>query len=346
MNQEPVTTQTNNILNQGTQNVSDALSSVKNQVTSAFNEFSAQPNAPSEFSYSNTIIAKFAFLLLVIILFMFFINLGINLISYSTSPGNNPYLIRGIQQGTYPLQIPQNPNATGSISIMRSNNESHGAEFTWSVWLYIDDLTSPNPQKYQHIFNKGDNMYNESTGLSSVNNAPGLYLGNGGDKKKPMNTLHIVMDTVGVAMPSTSSVTPKPGSTTTPGSIITPGPVNNGFMNPSPGTIDVPNIPLKKWFHLAIRLENSILDVYVNGTIDQRQILSNVPKQNYYDIFVCQHGGFQGSLSDLRYFNSALNVFQLNTIVSNGPSMKTSSQYTSSTTMQDYHYLSSLWYPI
>lgn len=337
MNQEPVTTQTNNILNQGAQSVSNALSSVKNQVTGAFNDFSAQPNASSEFSYSNTIIAKFAFLLLVIILFMFFINLGINLISYSTSPGNNPYLIRGIQQGTYPLQIPQNPNATGSISIMRSNNESHGAEFTWSVWLYIDDLTTPNPLKYQHIFNKGDGIYDDNTGLSKVNNAPGLYLGNGGDKTKPMNTLHIVMDTVGVAVQSVA--TPPPAG-------ITSAPSNNGFMNPSPGTIDVTNVPLKKWFHLAIRLENSILDVYVNGTIDQRQILSNVPKQNYFDIFVCQHGGFQGSLSDLRYFSSALNVFQLNTIVSNGPDMRTSSQYASSTTLKDYHYLSALWYPI
>jgi hypothetical protein len=341
MNQEPITTQNNNILNQGIQSVSDALTGVKNQVTSTFNDFTTQPNAPSEFSYSNTIIAKFAFLLLVIILFMFFINLGINLISYFTSPGNNPYLVRGLHQGTYPLQIPQNPNATGSITIMRSNNESTGAEFTWSVWLYIDDLTSSNPQKYQHIFNKGDNIYHSTTGLSNVNNAPGLYLGNGGNSKHPMNTLHIVMDTVGISVESDVS-----GKSTLGAVTSTPKTLNNGFMNPSPGTIDVPNVPLKKWFHLAIRLENSILDVYVNGTINQRQILSNVPKQNYFDIFVCQNGGFQGNLSDLRYFSSALNVFQINTLVSNGPNMKTNAQYETSTTLKDYNYLSPLWYPV
>jgi len=341
MNQEPVTTQNNNILNQGTQTVSDALSSVKNQVTGAFNDFTSQPDAPSEFSYSNTIIAKFAFLILVIMLFMFFINLGINLISYFLSTGNNPYLIRGLQQGTNPLQIPQNPNATGSVTLMRSNNESTGAEFTWSVWLYIDDLTSSYPQRYQHIFNKGDNVYDYATGISAVNNAPGLYLGNGGDAKNPMNTLHIVMDTVGDTVQSNDLNKPTSASTT-----LTPKTMKNGFMNPSPGTIDVPNIPLKKWFHLVIRLENSILDVYVNGTIDQRQILSNVPKQNYFDVFVCQNGGFQGNLSDLRYFNSALNVFQINSIVSNGPSLKTNAQYVSSTTLSDYHYLSPLWYPV
>uniref|UniRef100_A0A6C0B674 LamG-like jellyroll fold domain-containing protein n=1 Tax=viral metagenome TaxID=1070528 RepID=A0A6C0B674_9ZZZZ len=341
MNQEPVINQTNNILNQGIQGVSDAISSVKNQVSAAFNDFSSQPNASSEFSYSNTIIAKFAFLLLVIILFMYFINLGINLISYYISPGSNPYLIRGIQQGTFPLQIPQNPNATGSITLMRSNNESTGAEFTWSIWLYIDDLTLSNSKSYQHIFNKGDAPSSANNGISLVNNAPGLYLGNGGDNSKPINTLHIIMDTVGVAVKSNNN-----NSTTPTSSGMKNETLNNGFMNPSPGTIDIPNVPLKKWFHVAIRLENSILDVYVNGTIDQRQILSNVPKQNYFDVFVCQNGGFQGSLSDLRYFNSALNVFQINTIVSKGPNMETSSQYATETRLKDYHYLSSLWYPI
>jgi hypothetical protein len=341
MNQEPVTTQNNNILNQGIQGVSDALTSIKTQVSGAFNDFATQPNASSEFSYSNTIIAKFAFLLLVIILFMFFINLGINLLAYSTSPGNNPYLIRGIQQGTYPLQIPQNPNSNGSITLMRSNNESSGAEFTWSIWLYIDDLMTPDNKKYQHIFNKGDNIYDSTTGLSKVNNAPGLYLGNGGDINKPMNTLHVIMDTVGVAIDSKGVQVSPSGSSST-----TAAPLSNGFMNPSPGTIDIVNIPLKKWFHLGIRLENSILDVYINGTINQRQILSNVPKQNYFDVFVCQNGGFQGTISDLRYFNSALNVFQINSIVSEGPSLKTSAQYETNSTLKDYRYLSYLWYPI
>jgi hypothetical protein len=74
MNPEPAVNTSNNILNQGVQNVSDAFSSVKNQVSDAINGFSDQPNASSEFSFSNTIIAKFAFLLLIIILFMYFIN--------------------------------------------------------------------------------------------------------------------------------------------------------------------------------------------------------------------------------------------------------------------------------
>jgi hypothetical protein len=116
------------------------------------------------------------------------------------------------------------------------------------------------------------------------------------------------------------------------------------FVVNEPVTIDVPNVPLKKWFHLAIRLENTILDAYINGTIDQRVVMNNAPKQNYNDVNICQNGGFSGNISDLRYFNSALNVFQINTIVEKGPNMKTSYNTIQNQTMSNYNYLSYLWY--
>jgi len=357
MNQEPAAPAS--ILNQ----VSNTFSDVKNSVTGAINDFSNQPNAPNGFSFSNTIVAKFAFLLLIIILFMFAINLGIVLISYFLSPQSNPFLIKGMSSGTNPLTIPQNPGTAGSIPLLRSNNEAHGAEFTWSVWLYIDDV-NVDSKKYKHIFNKGDNTYDANTGLSTVNNAPGLYLGNGGSSNMPVNTLHIVMDVVGDA--SAIAPTAAPGATLAPTSAATssllqnPNPVSttpssdsaaavpagqvNSYMINKPSTIDIKNVPLKKWFHVAIRLENSVLDVYINGTIDQRSVLTNVPKQNYNDINICQNSGFAGSVSDLRYFNSALNVFQLSTIVSRGPNLKTSSNTLHAQKMDNYNYLSYMWY--
>jgi hypothetical protein len=364
MNQEPqAASSSSSFINQSIQNVTDAFGEAKKSVTDAMSGFSNQPNAPSEFSFSNTIVAKFAFLLLIIIFFIYAINLGVSLISYFISPQNNPFLIKGMSSGSSPLTIYQNPGTSGSVPLMRSNNESHGAEFTWSVWLYIDDLPTNN-MKYRNIFNKGDNNYSKTTGLSTVNNAPGLYLGNGGDASKPINTLHVMMDVVGDAkkMPATTSstsVTPGGSSGTSsvlgnPGAVGTGGgssvsststaTKNGSFMMNKPAIVDVPNVPLKKWFHVAIRLENSVLDVYINGTIDQRAVLTNVPKQNYNDVNVCQNGGFTGNLSDLRYFNSALNVFQITTIVEKGPNMSTSSQTIQSKELNNYNYLSSFWY--
>jgi hypothetical protein len=108
--------------------------------------------------------------------------------------------------------------------------------------------------------------------------------------------------------------------------------------------IDINNIPIKKWVNAIIRLKNTVLDVYINGTIAKRLVLKNVAKQNYDDIFVCQNGGFIGKLSDLRYFNRALNIFEINSIVSSGPTTTTSSLTADQTAKGNYSYLSNLWY--
>jgi hypothetical protein len=157
MNQQPL----NNppLQNPSTSSMSNALGSIKDSMKSVFSGFSNQPNATETFRFSNTIIAKFAFLILVVIVFMFLVNLGINLITYFTSPQTMPYLVEGMLQGNVPVTIPQDPRKEGSIQLLRSNNESLGAEFTWSIWIYVTDLPQ-DKTKYQHIFNKGNNVYN------------------------------------------------------------------------------------------------------------------------------------------------------------------------------------------
>ena len=108
--------------------------------------------------------------------------------------------------------------------------------------------------------------------------------------------------------------------------------------------VDVSNIPIKKWVNVILRLQNTTFDVYVNGIIFKRIVLQYVPKQNYDDIFVCQNGGFSGKLADLRYFSRALNIFEINSIVSSGPNTSTSLLTADQTTKGNYSYLSNLWY--
>jgi hypothetical protein len=308
--QKPANTQPSNyeapqVVKDGSQQVSNTISSIKKTLTDTFNKFSSQPDASSQYSFSNTIVAKFAFLILVIIVFMFLINLGIMLITYFISPANNPYVIKGMMDGTYGVVVPQDPKNNNSVPILRSNNQHTGIEFTWSVWLYINDLNT-DYKKYQHIFNKGDNAYNDS-GIANINNAPGLYLG------PANNVLHIIMNTVD-------------GKDTK-------------------DIIDIKNVPIRKWFNVAIRLENTMLDVYINGTISSRLILENVPKQNYNDVYVCQNGGFSGKLADLRYYNSALNVFDINRIVTAGPNTSTNSLTDDQKSLASgFSYLSTKWF--
>jgi hypothetical protein len=106
--------------------------------------------------------------------------------------------------------------------------------------------------------------------------------------------------------------------------------------------ITVTGVPLKKWFHLAIRLQNTVMDIYVNGVISARLQVQDVPKQNYDDVFVGYNGGFQGSLSNLAYYPRALGVFDINNIILQGPNMTQSAQVKSN--LGNYSYLSNQWY--
>jgi len=93
------------------------------------------------------------------------------------------------------------------------------------------------------------------------------------------------------------------------------------FKNPNE-IIEVPDIPLEKWFHIIIRLENRYVDVYINGSIVARHELSSVPRQNDGKLFVNMNGGFSGKLSGLRYYNYSLTTTQIQRLVADGPNMK------------------------
>lgn len=280
-------------------NASSALSGT-------FNEFSSQASAAAgattDFLTANTIIAKFAFILLVLVVFLILFNLGVSIVGYFSEPSPDPYIINGMIDGNMSKVIPQDPKQTNAIPIYRSNDQSKGMEFTWSSWLYLSDL-GKEAGKYQHVFSKGDGNIDSNTNLSTVNNGPGVYI-------SPMdNKLHIIMNTVSSTDPNT--------------------------------TIDIDNIPIQKWFHVALRLQNTVLDVYVNGVVVNRLLLNNTPKQNYGNVYVCQNGGFSGKLSNLRYYSRALNVFEINNIVSSGPNMKVAADMKP---IGGFDYLSTQWY--
>ena len=287
---------------------SESISNATNTVKESLDQFSSKESvldASSDFLQSNTILAKFAFLIVVLIGFLFLVNLGITLIQYFMSPSSNPYIIRGTMNASNEVVVSQDPKNKTSISILRSNNQNTGIEFTWGVWLYINDVDPKRKPRYQTIFNKGDGYYNED-GIVNVNNGPGLYLDNIG------NQLHLVMNTVSATNPTEH--------------------------------FDIPNIPLRKWFHCAIRMENKIMDIYINGVVTSRLILQDVPKQNYFDVNVCKNGGYNGSLADLQYYDRALSVFEINNIVVWGRNTSSYSGSSVSDATGFPYYLSNLWY--
>lgn len=296
--------------------ISETASNLSQTVASSVNQFSQQAEAgigaSSGFLESNTLIAKFAFLILAVIVFLFLLNLGITLIQYFSAPSDSPYLVQGMIDGTTSLIIPQDPAQSDSILIKRSNNESSGIEFTWSTWIYVNELNSGrNYIRHQHIFSKGNASFDDM-GIADVNNAPGLYL-----KQNVSNTSN---------MANTASL-----------HVI----MNTNTQNRS-DTLVINDIPLKKWVNVVIRMQNTVMDVYINGTVSGRLNLDAVPMQNFNDVLICQNGGFNGKLSNLRYYAEALNIFEINKIVANGPD--TTTNKAQAQTSDNYSYLSRMWY--
>ena len=274
--------------------ITDTVSGIKDSVSSKLGEFSAPNNlgetATSEFASSNGLIAKFVFLILVLVVFVALLNTGIYLITQWNKPDRSPYIVKGMQDGNRAKTITQDPRNSNSKTIYRSNNASKGIEFTWSVWLNLTDM----PTGQNTVFVKG----------TGSKNAPGVYV-----EKETDGTAKLI-----IKMDDSNSTTQ---------------------------SIPILNIPVKRWFHIAIRQQNKIMDVYMNGTIAKRYTFENLPKQNYDDIRIApDNNGFTGKLSNLRYFDSALNVFQITNIAMAGPDL------TNADDAKDtkFDYLSSSWY--
>ena len=248
-------------------------------------------------------IQKFIIIILALIIFTILLLVGIHVMAYFIAPSSSPYVIQGMIPGNVPLIIKQDPNLDGAVPIERSMNKDHGLEFSWSVWLNITDLGKTN--QFQHIFHKGDNniqVDGEHIGMNFPNNAPGLYLA------PNKNELVVIMNTF-----------------TT---------INE--------EVRIPNIPLNKWIHIVIRVENSNLDIYINGSLTKRHVLGNVAKQNYGNVNVGLNGGFNGFISNLKYHNYSLSPGEIISIVDSGPDLTVNRQNSNMTNNPPY--LSLQWY--
>ena len=259
-----------------------------------------------EFLDSNSIVAKVAFILLVLIVFVFLIRVGSSILSYIFSPSPNPFLFNGMIDAKQGMVIPQNPAESDSVPILRSVNETRGIEFTWSVWIYIDDFNYKRDE-YKHVFHKGNNNINLDedsgpVGLNYPNNAPGLYI------TPHVNNLLVIMNTFDVIKEE----------------------------------VLVKDIPINKWVNVIIKVDkNNQLDVYINGVLTKRHMLKGVPKQNYGDVYVSQNGGFSGYTSCLRYFDSAIGTNKIQSIIDSGACLNMINE---SDVSQQPRYLSTRWY--
>jgi hypothetical protein len=102
--------------------------------------------------------------------------------------------------------------------------------------------------------------------------------------------------------------------------------------------VEIPNIPVGKWFHLVIVQKGQNMDTYINGNLAVRRQFSNIPVLNYGHVYVLPVQKTQlridasstanvkkpmkGMVSRLKYYAYALSYAQIDSLYREGPSSK------------------------
>ena len=69
-------------------------------------------------------------------------------------------------------------------------------------------------------------------------------------------------------------------------------------------TVLIPNIPALKWIHFGLVVDQTSVDIYINGTLRQHHSLAQLPDMN--DDVVTAGGGWDGVLGELVYYPKKL----------------------------------------
>ena len=260
-----------------------------------------------EFMQANSAISKFVAVVLSVLVFYILFNVGVYFMSQFFIPQKNVKVIDGLIPSNTQLKISSNPNITGSVPILRSVNQNQGLEFTWDVWYFIKDVT--NLRGNGLIFSKGLEKSSQNLDVNFLGVCPGAYITKVGDQVQMIVAMNTMID------PSLN---------------------NTGIEQ-----MVIKEIPLNKWVHCAIRVQNMSIDVYINGVMTQRKNLQTLPKQNYEDTYIGDPTGFNGYISSLNYYAHALNYDEIQNDYAKGPNMTLQGQ---STKINYKDYLAMKWY--
>lgn len=251
-----------------------------------FERFSSGNSANSGNKHNKSMLMKgVASVMLVLILYYVFHNIYSG---YQKTMDGEPWLVETTKNAQHMTVVP-------AKKIPRSSGGRFGLEFSYSMWIYINQWNS-NDSRYKngmhHVLHKGSMTAKHLQ-------CPGIWLEkNNNVLVFKINTFHRGND-----------------------------PSCKGGMQDNQTNEEcwlemckVPNIPVHKWVHVTFSVINKNVDVYVNGFLKKRCILKGLPWQNEGDIYLNAFNGFNGYLSRVRYFNYALPVWKIEQVVSQGPS--------------------------
>jgi hypothetical protein len=229
--------------------------------------------------------------------------------------------------GNRTISFDQNPNNTANTKLLPvSENQLTGIEFSYSLFVYISEDTFDGSEGWKTIFYKGY----KSNPFPLL--GPGVFVSTG---------MGASTTTTGTTPTTTYNDT-----TNSPTLRIVMNSYDNWYNK-----LDIPQIPFKKWFHLAVVLRKNTLEAYVNGNLANKMTFKGtLPYQNYQPLNIFPttktstdltnssatdgskkrgipagdnflvRGKMDGYISNLYYFPYAMSYSEIQSSISIGPS--------------------------
>ncbi len=198
--------------------------------------------------------------------------------------------------------IPGEVFAAKDTFLYPSENEVHGIEFSYSFHLYID------PNNYVGLSTKSKNEF-RTVFYRGSEVGPYPILGPGVFLNAKENILRVYMNSIQAVVDQ---------------------------------YVDIPNIPVGKWFHVVLVQKGQNMDVFLNGNIAVRNTFNTIPRLNPGSVYVLPGqtmnlpastdtteyappaiaGPMEGMISRLKYYAYALSFSQIDTLYNEGASKK------------------------
>lgn len=207
---------------------------------------------------------------------------GIELWKYFYTGSSSGYLFTNTRSTFEPETYEQtNPHLMSS-----SRNQASGQEFSYSFWLLIRQNIKESDKKERIVLSRGNSHVHRGH--------PCVFLGG------PSGTLETM--TVRVR--------------------TYPHHSNHHQHGDEVSHMDcvIQDLPLRRWFHVAVCGSNNAVDVFINGKLAQHSESPQPLQTSSGPLFINQNGGFDGFMSKLHYGNYMYTIDSMYSMIQSGPS--------------------------
>jgi hypothetical protein len=94
---------------------------------------------------------------------------------------------------------------------------------------------------------------------------------------------------------------------------------NPEILRETGNSIIVENIPLQRWFHVVIVINETAVEVYIDGKLYKTVVLESLCRTNSFPLYVNMNRGFDGLINELRYYPYPLKPMDVYSMYSRGP---------------------------